>query len=65
LRLALPARGERFPGSEVLSRRAFKNAAVWEKCALLTVITATLGLSRDNSAHFCRVGCLSPHNCLA
>ncbi len=56
--------GETFPGSEVLSKRAFNNAALWDRCAILTVVTATFERLQDNSAHFCRIERLSPQSCL-
>jgi hypothetical protein len=56
---------ELFPGSEVLSRRAFKNAAVWDNCALFTVIGAGFGLSQNSRAHSRRIECLLPQSCPA
>jgi len=44
---------------------AFKNAIIWDNCALLPVQTADFGLSRYSCAHFDRVGYLSPHKTTA
>ncbi len=56
--------GEAYPGSEVLSRRAFKYAALWDRCAILTVVTAIFKRLQDSSAHFSRIERLSPQSCL-
>ena len=54
-----------FSNCECIKGYAFKNAAVWVKCALLPVICANFGQSGDSCAHFSRVECLLPHACPA
>jgi hypothetical protein len=64
--------GEVFAGFERTKVIAFGNAVSWVKCALFSVasaivpvICAVIGLSRDNCAHFYRIEYLSPHNTFA
>lgn len=57
--------GNVFTDCECIKGYAFKNAAAWVKCTLLSVICAVFGLSQGNCAHFSRIECLLPHNCPA
>lgn len=54
-----------FAGCECIHGYAFKNAATWDNCALLPVITAGLGLKQDTCAHLNRIECLLPQSCPA
>ena len=54
--------GSVFARCECVKGFAYSKAASGVKCALLPVICAGFGLSREYCAHFSRVEYLSPHN---
>jgi len=62
---------ELFPGSQIMSQRAFKMINTRDKSALLAVVCpvqiAIAGLTRGYSAHFQKdcFECLSPHEIAA
>lgn len=58
---AFASLGNVYANCEWIKGFAFKNAALWVKCALLPVICAGFGLSQDNCAHFGRFEYLLPH----
>ena len=62
MNLTVIADGENvFAGCECIKGYAFKNTDIGEKCALLPVITAVLGVAQDTCAHLSRIECLLPH----
>jgi ribose/xylose/arabinose/galactoside ABC-type transport system permease subunit len=55
------SKGSVYTNCECVKGCAFKNAALWVKCALLPHICAIFGLLRGYCAHYCRIECLLPH----
>jgi len=62
---AFEQNGNVFVNCECIKGISFKNADLWENCALLSVICAVFGRLEDVYAHFSRVENLLPHICLA
>lgn len=52
--------GNVYVNCECIKGHTFKNAALWVKSALLPILCANFGLSRDNYVHFCRFEYLLP-----
>ena len=53
--------GNVYRNCECIKGFAFKNTAVWVKCALLPVICAGFGILKGNCAHLGRIGYLLPN----
>ncbi len=60
---SISSNGNVFVNIENIKGIAFKKAALWVKCALLSVICVVFTILQDNRAQFSRIECLLPHNC--
>lgn len=62
---AFYSNGKVYMNCECIEGKAFKNAALWVKCAFLPVICADFGLLQIRYTHLCRIECLLPHISIA